>query len=130
MGCCISSYFCISHHASLLFFFSRAISIRLFNWNLMLSNHSSPCTTNIGTLQILRGTNLPFQEVIVSRNKQRTWKMYFFEVRIYHHFLNGMLHKYLFFYFPPASVLLSFSRAISTWHISWNLMLFNPSYRV
>ena len=29
----------------------------------------SPCTTNSGKLQKLRGTNLPFQELIVSRNK-------------------------------------------------------------
>ena len=90
----------------LLFLVRPFLHIWLISWKLMLSNPFSPCTTNSGTLQNLRGTNLPFQESIVSRTKQRSWKMYFFEVLLHYHILNGMLHKHLFLYFPHASVLL------------------------
>ena len=52
------------------------------------------------------GTNLPFQESLVSRTIERSWQMYIFEVCFHYHILNGMLRKHLFLYFPHACVLL------------------------
>ena len=101
MRCCISTYFCI-FHKQVCCFFSQDISIWLISWNLMLSNHSHHVPLILEHYRNLRGTNLPFQESIVARNKQRSQKVYFFEVRLHYHFLNGMLHKHLFLYFPHA----------------------------
>ena len=86
--------------------FSQAISIWLISWNLMLSNHFHHITLILEYYRNLMGTNHPFQESIVARNKQRTRKMYFFQVCLHYHFLNGMLHKQLFLYFPHSGVLL------------------------
>ena len=94
------------HAGVLLFFESGQLDIWLISWNLMLSNHSHHVPQILEHYRNLRGTNLPFQESIVARNKQRSRKVYFFKVRLHYHFLNVMLHKHLFLYFPHAGVLL------------------------
>ena len=46
----------------------------------------SPCSTNIEILQNFKGTNLPFQESIVTRNEQKSCKVHYFEVRLHYYF--------------------------------------------
>ena len=69
----------------------------------------------------------PFKQKI---NKE-DWRVYFFEVLFHYHFLDGMLHKHLFLYFPHAGLLLFLVRpSLHIRLISWNLMLSNHSYHV
>ena len=125
-------------HAGVLLFLVRPSHIRLISWNLMLSNHSYHVPLILEHYRNLRGKHLnlwvkhlTFQESIVAKNKQRRRRVYFFRGSLYYHFLNGMLHKHLFLYFPHAGLLLFLVRpSLHIRLISWNLMLSNHSYHV
>ena len=124
MGCCISTYFCIFHTQCVLLFLVRPSLIYDSSaeiWCFLIHSHPLPLIVeHYKTWEV----QTSLSRAVAQEAKQRSWKMYLFEVLLHYHFFKGCCISTLFLYFHYSTVVLH-STSLNDC-ISWKLMLSNP----